>query len=175
MCPTICVRVLAAALCLFVSLPSAAGEQRAPTIGQQREAVLFWPQAQREAQFRQMYKLFPSDRAAHGPQVHALPQGRPLVMPGQDTSAWLTGYMDQHHLAGVMVLQHGRVRLQRYALGFGPEQRWESFSVAKSVTSTLLGVALQRGDIHGLDDTLETYIPELRDSAPTPGSRCSSC
>jgi CubicO group peptidase (beta-lactamase class C family) len=73
--------------------------------------------------------------------------------------------MGQHHLAGVMVLQRGRIRLQRYALGFGPEQRWESFSVAKSVTSVLLGVALQRGDIHSMDDTLDTYIPELRDSA----------
>lgn len=165
MCLTICTRLLAAALCLIVSLPLAASEQRAPTIGQQREAVLFWPQAQREAQFRQMYKLFPSDRAAHGASVHELPQGKPLTMPGQDASTWLAGYMDKHHLAGVMVLQHGRIRLQRYALGFGPEQRWESFSVAKSVTSTLLGIALQRGDIHSLHDTLGTYIPELRDSA----------
>jgi len=165
MCPTICVRLLAAVLCLFVSLPSAASEQRALTIGQQREAVLFWPQAQREAQFRQMGKLFPSDRAARGTHVHALPQGQPLALGGQGASGLLASYMGQHHLAGVMVLQHGRVRLQRYALGFGPEQRWESFSVAKSVTSTLLGIALQRGDIHSLDDTLGTYIPELRDSA----------
>ncbi|GAA0888875.1 serine hydrolase domain-containing protein [Rhodanobacter soli] len=165
MCPTICVRLLAAVVCLFVSLPSAASEQRAPTIGQQREAVLFWPQAQREVQFRQMGKLFPSDRAAHGTHVRALPQAQPLMLGGQGASGVLASYMGQHHLAGVMVLQHGRVRLQRYALGFGPEQRWESFSVAKSVTSVLLGIALQRGDIRSLDDTLGAYIPELRDSA----------
>jgi CubicO group peptidase (beta-lactamase class C family) len=165
MCPTICTRLLAAMLCLAASLPLAASEQGAPTIGQQREAVLFWPQAQREAQFRKMYELFPSDRAAHGKHVRMLPQGRPLTLAGQNASAWLAGYMDEHHLAGVMVLQHGRIRLQRYALGFGPQQRWESFSVAKSVTSTLLGIALQRGDIHGMDDTLGMYIPELRDSA----------
>lgn len=162
---TIGIRLFTAALCVTASLPLAAGEPQAPSIGQQREGVLFWSQAQRETQFRRMYELFPSDRAAHGTHVHALPQGRPLAMPGQDTSAWLAGYMDEHHLSGVMVLQHGRVRLQRYALGFGPEQRWESFSVAKSVTSVLLGVALQRGDIHSMDDTLGTYIPELRDSA----------
>lgn len=159
-----CICLLAAVLGLAASPPSAA-EQSAPTVGQQREGVLFWPQAQREAQFRKMYELFPSDRAAHGSHVHALPQSKPLAIPGQEASAWLAGYMDRHHLEGVMVLQHGRIRLQRYAAGFGPEQRWESFSVAKSVTSTLLGIALQRGDIHGLDDTLGTYIPELRDSA----------
>ncbi|RCS30809.1 class C beta-lactamase-related serine hydrolase [Rhodanobacter denitrificans] len=157
--------LLAAALCLTVPLPSTAGEQGTPTIGQQREAVLFWPQAQREAQFRKMYELFPSDRAAHGTHVHALPQGKPLVVPGQNASAWLAGYMDDHHLAGVMVLQHGRIRLQRYAVGFGPEQRWESFSVAKSVTSTLLGIALQQGYIRSMNDTLGHYIPELRDGA----------
>ncbi|HEY8683051.1 MAG TPA: serine hydrolase [Rhodanobacter sp.] len=165
MLSTIRIGLLAAALCLAVSLPSAAGEQRAPTIGAQREAVLFWPQAQREAQFRQLYKLFPSDRAAHGKHVHELPQGKPLELGGHGASGVLASYMDQHHLAGVMVLQHGRVRLKRYALGFGPAQRWESFSVAKSVTSTLVGIALQRGDIHSMDDTLGTYIPELRDSA----------
>ncbi len=161
MSPGICTRLLVAMLCLAASLPSAASETHTPTVGQQREAVLFWPQAQREAQFRRMYLRFPSDRAVHGRHVRALPRGRPLTLG----SALLARYMDRYHIAGVMVLQHGRVRLQRYALGFGPAQRWESFSVAKSVTSTLLGIALQRGDIHGMDDTLGSYIPELRDSA----------
>jgi CubicO group peptidase (beta-lactamase class C family) len=161
MCLTIRNRLLAAALCLIASLPLAASEQHVPTIGEQREAVLFWPQAKREAQFRRMYERFPSDRAAHGAHVHALSEGKPLAL-GQGV---LARYMDEHHLAGVMVLQHGRVRLQRFALGFSAAQRWESFSVAKSVTSTLLGIALQRGDIHSMDDTLGTYIPELRDSA----------
>ncbi|KQX99569.1 serine hydrolase [Rhodanobacter sp. Root480] len=156
------VRLLVAALGLIVALPSAAAGQATPTIGQQREQVLFWPQAQREAQFRQMATLFPSDLAPHGTHVHELPPGKPLPLGG---STSLASYMEQHHLAGVMVLQHGRVRLERYALGFGPQQRWESFSVAKSVTSALLGIALQRGEIHSLHDTLGTYIPELRDSA----------
>jgi CubicO group peptidase (beta-lactamase class C family) len=153
------------AFCLAIALPSAASEPAAQTIGQQREGVLFWTQAQREARFPRMYELFPSDRAAHGAHVHALPQGRPLAVAGKDASAWLASYMDRYHVAGVMVLQDGHVRLQRYAKGFGPEQRWTSFSVAKSVTSTLLGIALQQGYIHGMDDTLGTYIPELRKSA----------
>ncbi|MEP6899251.1 MAG: serine hydrolase domain-containing protein [Rhodanobacter sp.] len=158
-------RLLVAALCAVISLPSAASKQSTPTIGQQREAGLFWSQAKRDAQLRKLYEVFPSDRAPHGTHVHALPQGRPLALVGQDGAAWLTRYIDQHHIAGVMVLQHGRVRLQRYALGFGPEQRWESFSVAKSVTSTLLGIALQQGYVHSMDDTLDTYISELRGSA----------
>jgi CubicO group peptidase (beta-lactamase class C family) len=155
-------RLVALGMSLVISLPLAANEQSStPTVGEQREAVLFWPQAQREAQFRKMYELFPSDRAAHGASVHALPQGKRLALG----DGVMGSYMDSHHLAGVMVLQHGRIRLQRYALGFGPTQRWESFSVAKSVTSMLLGIALQRGEIHSLDDTLDTYVSELRHSA----------
>jgi CubicO group peptidase (beta-lactamase class C family) len=153
------------ALCLALALPSVAREQTAQTIGQQREGVLFWTQAQREARFPRMYELFPSDRAAHGAHVHALPQGRPLAVEGRDASTWLASYMDRYHVAGVMVLEDGHVRLQRYAKGFSPTQRWTSFSVAKSVTSTLLGIALQQGYIRSMDDTLGTYIPELRGSA----------
>ena len=159
------VLLFAGLLCLATTMPLAASGPATPTIGQQREGVLFWTQAQREARFPRMYALFPSDRAAHGAHVRELPPGRPLAIAGKDASAWLAGYMDRYHVAGVMVLQDGHVRLQRYAKGFGPGQRWTSFSVAKSVTSTLLGIALQQGYIHGMDDTLGTYIPELRHTA----------
>ncbi len=157
--------LIVVALCLGVAVPSAASEAAKPSIGRQREGVLFWPQAERDAQFRRMYERFPSDRAAHGAQVRALPNGKPLAIDGRDANAWLADYMAKYHVAGVLVLQDGRVRAQRYALGFKPGQRWTSFSVAKSVTSVLLGIALQQGYIRGMDDRLGRYIPELRGSA----------
>lgn len=144
----------------FAPQPAAGPE---PTIGEQREAVLFWSQAEREAGFRQMQAQFPSDVARHGAQVRELPPGEPLVLA--DGRAWLDDYMARHHVAGLMVLHDGKVRLRRHGLGFGPQDRWESFSVAKSVTSALLGIALQQGHIGSLDDTLPTYIPELAGSA----------
>lgn len=155
--------LLTGTLGLILSLPSSAGDVQ--RIGQKREGVLFWTQAQREARFPKMQVLFPSDRAARGAHVHPLPSGRTLTLAKNDAPAWLVGYMNTYHVAGVMVLQDGRIRLQRYATGFGPTQLWTSFSVAKSVTSVLLGIALQRGDIASMDDTLGTYIPELRHSA----------
>lgn len=156
-------------LCLLLVLPGLASSPSAlardsQSVGQQREDVLSWSQARRTADFSRMYEIFPADRVAHGSQVHALPKGAALAPRWTDRTT-LASYMTQHHLAGVMVLQHGRIRLQRYAPGFGPGQRWTSFSVAKSVTSTLLGIALRRGDIRSLDDTLDTYIPQLRHSA----------
>ncbi|MGY3038419.1 CubicO group peptidase (beta-lactamase class C family) [Rhodanobacter sp. TND4EL1] len=156
--------LLTGLLVLGASLPLLLLARDTPSVGQQREDVLFWSQAEHTARFSRMYEIFPADRVAHGSHVHALPQGGALALKWDDATT-VAGYMAAHHLAGVMVLQHGRIRLQRYAPGFDADKRWTSFSVAKSVTSTLLGIALRRGDIHSMDDTLDTYIPQLRDTA----------
>src|SRR3546814_2634731 len=50
-------------------------------------------------------------------------------------------------------------------LGYGPEGRWTSFSVAKSFTSTLVGAAVKDGYIKSLDDKVSAYIPGLKGSA----------
>lgn len=162
---TVCRLCFALTLCVGLVWPALAVDAAKPSIGAQREGVLFWPQAERDAQFRSMYRRFPSDRAAHGKALHALPLGASLTIAGQRGDAWLAGYMAANHVAGVMVVHDGRVVAEHYALGFKPEERWTSFSVAKSVTSVLLGIALQRGDIHGMNDPLVRYIPELRGSA----------
>jgi CubicO group peptidase (beta-lactamase class C family) len=73
--------------------------------------------------------------------------------------------MNAMNAAGLLVLQDGKVRLERYARGHGPAERWTSFSVAKSMTSTLVGAAVKDGSIRSLDDPVTRYIPELRGSA----------
>ena len=141
--------------------PFLAAPAPGPSIGEQREATLFWSQAERESGMRNMHALFPSDVAARGAHVRPLPDGQPLALD----AAMLDDYMERHRIAGLMVLHDGNVRLERYGLDFGPEQRWESYSVAKSVTSTLLGIAMQEGHVGSLEDTLPSYIPELAGSA----------
>ena len=156
-CTLLCLALLALAACGKPAIIVQAG----PTIGEQREATLFWSQAEREAGFRRMPFLFPSDVAAHGPGLRVLPPGEPLPLD----AGLFDDYMERHHVAGLMVLQDGKVRLERYCLDFGPGQRWESYSVAKSVTSVLLGIALQQGHVRSLDDALPAYVPELAGSA----------
>jgi len=124
-----------------------------------RTDVLFWNQPQREAAFRAMQTHYASNVVRHG-IVHSLPAGA-LVQPRFADASTLEAYMAAHHVAGVMVVQDGRVRLERYGLGATPDTRWTSFSVAKSFTSTLVGAALRDGSIHSLDDKVTRYIPEL--------------
>lgn len=132
--------------------------------GAQREGVLFWSQARRDADFSRLYEIFPADRVARGGPVHALPDGEPL-QPAWSDGTTLATYMKRYHVAGVMVLVDGKVRLREYAPNFGPGKRWTSFSVAKSVTSVLLGIALEQGYVASLGDTLATYIPSLEGTA----------
>lgn len=129
--------------------------------------VLFWNRAQKLAGFPRMDSIFPSHVVARGRRMRALPTGAPLALfaPGGARAALLDSMLALQETAGVLVLQNGRVRLERYALGHSRAGRWTSFSVAKSITSTLVGAAIRDGYIRGLDDSLTRYLPELAGSA----------
>src|SRR3546814_15123394 len=73
--------------------------------------------------------------------------------------------MDEQRNAGLIIIQDGQIRLETYKLGYGPEGRWTSFSVAKSFTSTLVGAAVKDGYIKSLADKVSAYIPGLKGSA----------
>ncbi len=122
------------------------------------QQVLFWDQAARDDRFRRMEDIYPGLETAPAPKVRALPAGTPFDAA---TTAMLDAYLAEQNAAGIMILQDGRVRYEKYGLGFGPTGRWTSFSVAKSFTSTLLGAALKDGFISSLDDSVTKYLPQL--------------
>jgi CubicO group peptidase (beta-lactamase class C family) len=95
-----------------------------------------------------------------GSSVHALEAGAPL-----DPGVALDAYMASQQTAGLVILHKGKVRLERYGIDFKPAGRWTSFSVAKSMTSTLVGAAVRDGHIRGLEDPVTEYLPELKGSA----------
>lgn len=124
--------------------------------------VLMWTIPQRDAAFRAMDRLpvlaearevMPSDKPL------TLPPGKPLSVPGLDA------YMARQRAAGLVIVQDGKIRLERYGLGFDAKGRWTSFSVAKSFTSTLVGAAIKDGSIRSLDDKVSQYISGLKGSA----------
>ncbi len=135
---------------------------RAPSklsVGERLAADLQWTQSERDSRFAHMDRYFPVHRVARGGAVRRLHHGSPL------NGAMVARYVQAEHLAGVLVLQHGRVRAEQYALGLRPATRWTSFSVTKAVTDTLAAAALQRGALHSLDDPVTRYLPEMRGSA----------
>ncbi len=124
--------------------------------------VLFWDDATRADRFRHMEDFFPGIEVAPSPHPRALPAG--AALPAAASGA-LDKYLARGDIAGIMVLQGGKVRYEKYGLGFGPDQRWTSFSMAKSLTSTLAGAAMKDGYIKSLDDKVSQYVPGLAGSA----------
>ncbi|MBA4052494.1 MAG: serine hydrolase [Erythrobacter sp.] len=124
--------------------------------------VLFWSDAQREERFRVMEQWFAGHEVPAAATPRALPKGEPL---SAELQADLAKLMAESNAAGIMVLKDGKIRYEAYGLGLGPTDRWTSFSVAKSFTSTLLGAAIKDGFIASLDDPVTKYIPGLAGSA----------
>lgn len=102
-----------------------------------------------------------------GTKVHELPQGLPITAfsSGGEKEEMLEDFMVEQKVAGLIILQDGKIRLERYALGHSESNPWSSLSVAKSVTSTLVGAAIKDGYIKSIDDYVVNYIPDLKGSA----------
>jgi CubicO group peptidase (beta-lactamase class C family) len=125
--------------------------------------LLFWSQAQRDAAFRALDKLPVLAKSRVIPAGNApspLPPGPPLKL-ALDVDAYMTGQRS----ASLLVLHDGKLRLERYGLDFDATGRWTSFSVAKSMTSTLVGAAIRDGSIKSMDDKVSDYIPQMKGSA----------
>ena len=125
--------------------------------------LLFWSVPQRDAAFRALDRL-PILAKSHVVPASGTPSPLPMGAPLRLTSD-LDAYLAGQRSAALLVVHDGKLRLERYGLGFDGSGRWTSFSVAKSFTSTLVGAALKDGFIKSLDDKVSLYIPELKDSA----------
>ena len=143
---------------LWLVLASGAVAQSPDTMPKDKD-VLFWTQDQRDAAFRATETLTTVNVIPTGDKVRALSSGTP-IKPSMDLDA----YMARQRNAGLSIIQDGKIRFEKYALNYGPEGRWTSFSVAKSFTSTLVGAAVKDGYIKSLEDKVSTYIPGLRGS-----------
>ena len=126
--------------------------------------VFRWDLDQKIEGFRQMEQLFPANTVDTADAPRPLPAGRPIAAfePGGPLAEELEAFIAREYVAGLLVLHGGKVRLEHYELGLSPAKRWTSFSVAKSVTSTLVGAAIRDGYIGSLDDDITDYIEELR-------------
>lgn len=76
----------------------------------------------------------------------------------------LQSYLDRT-AQGFVVLDGNKIVKEWYAGGYTKNSLFQSWSMAKSFTSSAVGVALAEGDIASIDDTVAKYVPELGASA----------
>lgn len=152
------------ALAALLATPALAAD---PPLPQGGAAILTWTPEQQAFGYRNMEKINPHHVVRRGEHVRALPEGEPIdpkwTWAGK---TWdVASYMAAMRTSGVLVLKDGEVVLERYGLDRARGDRWTSFSVAKSVTSILVGAAIQDGYIKSLEDPVSAYIPQMKGGA----------
>lgn len=60
-----------------------------------------------------------------------------------------------------LVIRRDSILFERYYGGYDEKTLFPSFSVAKSFTSALVGIALEEGHLGSVDDPVTDYLPEL--------------
>jgi hypothetical protein len=118
--------------------------------------------------FERSNLLYPADVVKRGSTIRPLATARHklenVTFQIENKRYDLYDYLALNRVAGLLVLKDGQIALEDYELGTGPTTRWPSFSMAKSITSTLVGVAVRDGLIASLDDPVTRYVSALRGS-----------
>lgn len=113
-------------------------------------------------------RYFPIRTIKRGTGIHPLPrhpQALDLTVPFQRRTVGLEEFMAAGRTAGLLILKDGRIAHESYRLGTDEQSRWHSYSVGKSVVSTLIGAAIHQGHIGSVEDPVTDYLPILRGSA----------
>lgn len=130
--------------------------------------VLFWTPAEQEVGYRRGEDIFPTRVIKRGPTVHAFQRSaRPFDVSYTHNGETydLARYMRDYRVSGLLVIKDGVILAEHYGLNRTETDRWVSFSVTKSITSTLIGAAIRDGSIKSINDPIDAYITELKGSA----------
>lgn len=86
-------------------------------------------------------------RSAHGFEFEVLANVVPLAAADE-------------YFRALLVVQDGRLVVEKYFNGGSRNQSTEVWSVTKSVVSALIGIAIEQGHIESLDDLMVHYLPK---------------
>jgi CubicO group peptidase (beta-lactamase class C family) len=109
--------------------------------------------------FREAKEVFEYRDVRSGRDVWALARADGFAMPD--------GYGDfaeNTFTNALLVLKDGEIVFEDYRNRMTPETRHTAFSMSKTITAMLVGIALERGEIDSLDDPAEKYVPRLAGS-----------
>ena len=114
--------------------------------------------------FHNMDELFETRHVQRAPAAWALPRS-PEPLPSYTFNGEVFTYKDfaERTLTNAfLVIRDGQVTFEDYRNRTLAEDRFASFSMAKSIVSILIGIAIEKGVIASIDDKADTYVPELK-------------
>ena len=72
--------------------------------------------------------------------------------------------LSKHPIMSLMIIKNGKIVLEKYQYNTKRENVFRSFSVAKTFTAMLVGIAIEKGHITSIDDKVSKYWPEISKS-----------
>ena len=79
----------------------------------------------------------------------------------QGRTLTLDQYLASNPTTGLLVARDDTIFVERYQYARNDTNRFTSWSMAKTVTSMLVGIAIAEGRIRSVDDPAATYVPSL--------------
>ena len=157
------------ALCALVAAVGVAYIIFKPNLGRLGMAATLFTGAEQYENFSRIKDMYPTTVLTAAPVPYDFPDGEPLTLPDrfsfQDKEYRVADFLELTDTSALLVIQDGKVRFEEYFLTGGRDVNWLSMSVAKSFTSTLVGIAFDEGLIKDLNEPITDYVPELKGSA----------
>ena len=76
----------------------------------------------------------------------------------------LDDYLNRQPVTGLLIAKDDTILVEHYQYGRTDTDRLTSFSMAKTVLSLLIGIAVKEGAIRSVGDLAESYVPGLKDT-----------
>lgn len=119
--------------------------------------------------FLTMEKIFPVSTIAPAKTPFIFPQGTALPLMQSFTYQGKTidvqQWFDDTQTTALLVIKNGEIIFEDYYRGHREDGHHISWSVAKSFTSALVGIALEEGAFGSIEDPVTQYVPELKGSS----------
>ncbi|SEQ14260.1 serine hydrolase domain-containing protein [Neolewinella agarilytica] len=118
------------------------------------------------------HKIFPYTEVNTGDNIYQFPysEREPLAnmtLTEKGEKLPLTEWLDEKtSTTAFLVIQHDSILYEQYFDGYTPDKISTIFSVSKSITSLLTGIAVDEGKIEDINDPVTKYIPELLEGDP---------
>lgn len=104
--------------------------------------------------------MAPADKPMPLPKAAQEPTYRWSVADAKNLS--VDDYLARQRVMGLLIIKDGVIQVERYQYERTPQHRFVSQSMAKSLMSLAIGIALRDGKIKSLDDRADLYAPALK-------------
>jgi CubicO group peptidase (beta-lactamase class C family) len=124
-----------------------------------------WLDANIVGSYRHLGEIFESRPVLRQGEISELPRGEQIEFLNYDVGGKpqeFELYVIAARTTGLIVLKNGTIVYERYWYGADKRSLFTSMSIAKSITSTLVGFAIHDGLIKSVDDPISDYLPELK-------------